>query len=579
MMDGEDTHPPGARLAGLRLAIGFAQGVALFILTEVVKSPEGPAPLYGALFMVLLLIPVAALGAVGSMRPRTSAIWLAGAAVVTALLGAYEGATRAPGGEWPVFGLTLATAAALFIGHHLVLAADQARRWFAPYARYFDNGWRDGVRLALSGAFTAALWMLLGLGALLFGLIGLKLFSEVIRQAWFAMPVTATVFALAVHLTDVRAALVRGVRTLALTLLSYLLPVMTLIAAGFVIALVFTGLEPLWKTKSAAAILLSAAAALIILINSAYQDGARATTPPRVLKWSGRVAAWLIAPLTAIAAYGLWLRLAQHGLTPDRIRAGACIIVAAGYAVGYAYAAVARGGWLRALERANVLVAHLVVAVLIALFSPIADPRRLSVDDQMARLKAGRVTPEAFDYRFLRFDAGRYGERALADLADHPSGPKGAQVAELAKAAQKADSRYEVAPAKSTERPAVVRVAGGGSLPEDFLKQAWPGGRDPLWKCDGEAPVCAGALVDLNGDGAVEIVLAFRGNREAFRKVDGRWVKAGQFVGASCGDETGAIAEGRFTMETPLSAWKDLMVQGRRLRFVEEDEGCPTPGS
>jgi hypothetical protein len=56
-------------------------------------------------------------------------------------------------------------------------------------------------------------------------------------------------------------------------------------------------------------------------------------------------------------------------------------------------------------------------------------------------------------------------------------------------------------------------------------------------------------------------------------------VKAGQFVGASCGDETGAIAEGRFTMETPLSAWKDLMVQGRRLRFVEEDEGCLSPGS
>jgi hypothetical protein len=502
------------------------------------------------------------------MRPRTVAIWLGGAALLTAGLGAYDGAIRTGKVDLPGPGLMLGLAAALFIGHHLTLAADQGRRWLAPYARYFDNGWRDGVRLALSAAFVGALWLLLGLGALLFNLIGLKTFGEVIGEPWFAFPVTATCFALGVHLTDVRAALVRGVRTLALTLLSYLLPVMTLIAFGFEVALLFTGLEPLWKTRSAGAILLSAAAALIILVNTAYQDGARATSPPRVLKWSGRAAALLIAPLTAIAAYGLWLRVGQHGLTPDRIRAAACVLVAAGYAGGYAAAAVARGAWLKGLERTNVYVAHFVVVLLVVLFSPIADPRRLSVDDQMRRLASGRVAPEAFDFRFLRFDAGRYGERALKDLIAHPRGAKGAQIADLARKAQTAESRYDVAAPSPTEQAANLRVAGGGALPADFVEQAWPERDGPLQGCENDGAVCAGAVVDLNGDGVAEVLILSRGTRTPIARPTAAGSRRGSFLGQRCFDEVGRPGRRQVHLAAEPTPWRDLEIRGRRLRFL-----------
>jgi hypothetical protein len=570
-LEADDPRPPGGRLAGGRILIGFVQGVALYALSEAGKRHGLSAPVFGALFLTLAFVPVAALGAIGAMRRRSVAIWLAGAALLTAGLGAYDGAIRTGKGDLPGPGLMLGLAAALFIGHHLTLAADQGRRWLAPYARYFDNGWRDGARLALSAAFVGALWLLLGLGAQLFNLIGLKTFGKVIGEPWFAWPVTATCLALGVHLTDVRAALVRGVRTLALTLLSYLLPVMTLIALSFEVALLFTGLEPLWKTRSAGAILLSAAAALVILVNAAYQDGARATSPPRVLKWSGRAAALLIAPLTAVAAYGLWLRIGQHGLTPDRIRAGACVLVAAGYAGGYAAAAVARGAWLKGLERTNVYVAHFVVVLLIVLFSPIADPRRLSVDDQMRRLASGRIAPDAFDFKFLRFDAGRYGERALKELAAHPPGPKGAQIAALARKAQAAESRYDVAPPDSPgEHAAKVRVAGGGALPADFLQQSWPDRTRPLSGCEYDGASCAAAVVDLDGDGVAEVLILSRGARTAYRRTDGRWTKAGEFLGSSCPDETDSLAAGRFSLPTQPTPWRDLEIGGRRLRFFED---------
>ena len=96
-------------------------------------------------------------------------------------------------------------------------AAPAAGNWvvLADYRRYFDAGWKDAVRLALSAAFVGALWAMLGLGAALFHLIDLQFFAKLITKHWFAFPVTATAFALAVHLTDARAGLVRGARGMA----------------------------------------------------------------------------------------------------------------------------------------------------------------------------------------------------------------------------------------------------------------------------------------------------------------------------------------------------------------------------
>jgi hypothetical protein len=45
------------------------------------------------------------------------------------------------------------------------------------------------------------------------------------------------------------------------------------LALGFVLALPFTGLEPLWGTRRATGILIASSAALILLINTAYRSG------------------------------------------------------------------------------------------------------------------------------------------------------------------------------------------------------------------------------------------------------------------------------------------------------------------
>ena len=155
-------------------------------------------------------------------------------------------------------------------------------------------------------------------------------------------------------------------------------------------ALPFTGLSGLWQTGSATALVLATAGAVVILINAAYQDGQPDNLPPPVLRIAVRIAAVLLTPLIVIAFWGLSLRIGQHGLTPDRIIALACAVVGAAYAVGYGAAALVplarrRSPWMKPLEPTNIAVAVLTVLVILALFSPLADPARMSVADQIGR--------------------------------------------------------------------------------------------------------------------------------------------------------------------------------------------------
>lgn len=569
-----DRQAGGAALASARAMLGLAQGLALYACVRWREPMEAVAPGgFTVLILVAALVPVAALGGLGVLRRRVLLTWLLVATGLVMGIAAYQilyvGAQEGRGPP-PEFMTAAALGASLFIAHSLVLAAEAEGRWLAGYNHYFDTAWKDGVRLGLSVAFVGALWLVLFLGAGLFGLIGVREVGDLIAKPIFFLPATTTFFALAIHLTDVGIGLVRGVRTLALTLLSWLLPVMTLLAGGFLAALPFTGLEPLWATKAAAALLLAASAALIVLINAAYQEGAREAYPPPVLRWTVRIAAIALVPLIAIAAYGVALRIGHRGLTPERVLSCACVLVGATYALGYAAASVWPGRWMRQLEATNIGAAHLVLAVLIALFSPLADPARLSVADQTRRLAAGQIPPDEFDYDFLRFGAGRYGRDALARLATQPpAGPRGPLIAQRAREAQKRVTAYEQQPAPLEVRLKAIVVVGAAALPPSFLAQDWPGRSDPFANCRGPDD-CTALVTDLDADGAAEVIAFVFSNRTVYRFTQERWTASGDLVGSVCGDEVKAVRAGQAAPAERDRAWRDLMINGHRFRVTPQ---------
>ena len=155
-------------------------------------------------------------------------------------------------GSTPALQVVFFGAVFVFVGHHLVGPADEARKLIAPYPLYFDWAWKDAVQIGLSLAFVGVLWAALELGAALFDLIGIKIVGKVLHYGWVAAPLTTVGFAAGVQLTDVRVGLIRGVRTVGLVLLSWLLPVMAVIVVAFLAALPYTGLAPLFGTRSGA---------------------------------------------------------------------------------------------------------------------------------------------------------------------------------------------------------------------------------------------------------------------------------------------------------------------------------------
>ncbi len=582
-------------IALVRACVGLAQGVALYLLYRAAEIKGWPATephTFAALLAVALFVPVVVVVGLGNLRMRILAVWVVLAAACCAGLAVYDvfrepliGARNQSNVLLPAPVVWLGLIFVLFVVHSLIAAAEADRRAIASYERYFDTAWKHGVQVVLAVAFVGAFWALLLLSAALFNIIGIRAVLNLIERPWFSVPATAVALAYALHATDVRVELVRGVRALALTLLAWLLPMMAAFAMAFLVALPFTGLQPLWSTGSATTILLVACAALVFLINAAYQDGQGGDTVAFVVRGSRSIAAVVLLPLVVLAAYALMLRAEQYGWTPPRIIAGACVVAAACYAAGYTAAALRPSLDLKGLERTNIVTACVSVVIVLCLLSPVADPARIAVADQLWRLESGQETPETFDFKFLRFHSGRYGKAALSELATRTEGRNAAAIAERAKRAMALISPWDPAlRADSSQRAANITVVHprGESLPDGFLEKDWTA--EKQWQMPrcliAAGEKCQAVVLDLDGDGTREILLFDQSGWQgkgltagAFKAgVDGSWVWLGPISNVHCGRLLDAIQAGQLRVVEPQL--KDIDANGVRLR-VGAESGCP----
>lgn len=600
--------PKRPRMGRPRLLIALLQGAMLYWLYRAGADTLWPATL-PALFVPLVLVgilgPLLLILSLGHLAPRRLAWWVGGVVLLLAALGWY-GAWRndaawagaLPGVQVPaaslllslVAALLLPLVAALFIAHTLITAASAERRFIASYAGYFDSAWKLAVQLVFSAGFVGATWLVLALGSALFKLIGLDFLERLLGKAWFAIPVTVFAFACAVHVTDVRPAIVRGIRGLILVLMAWLLPVVTLLVGGFLLSMPFTGLAPLWATRHAAATLLGAVALLVVMINAAWQNGAALAAAVAPLRLSARAAAVLLAPLVVIATVALGLRVAEHGWTNDRIVAGACLVVAACYGLGYLIAAL-RSALLVGIGAVNIGTAVAVVGITLALLSPLLDPARLSVDNQLARLASGKVAVDQFDYAYLRFGGQRYGRDALQQLKEHGSGPQAAAIRAGATAALALEHRFQAAPAPAPLAPSSLQAnltvwPAGAALPAGLLS------RLRVVPATFPVPLCLRAqnvhcdvfLVELEGAGKPDLLVLSDVGEGGLGVVlhegaDGSWgiVESLPFRLAGCPGLRRSLRAGHYRAVTPPR--KALEIGGQVVQMAPlqmgEEQRCP----
>ena len=464
-----------------------------------------------------------------------------------------------------------------FLAQALVTAGDGERRLFASYPRYFDAAWKLAVQAILSGVFTGAFWLLLWLGVGLFDLLDLKFFQAVITNRVFACVATAVVFSAAIHVTDVKPNIIRGIRTLKLTLFAWLLPVMTFIAAAFLLTLCVVGFASLNRTHATGYIFIGVGFILVYLVNAAYQDGAEEQTKARVLRLSGIVAAMLPAVFAALAAYRMYVRIGEDGLTDTRVYGIAAIAVLACYAGGYVAGIFSRDGWLRRLEPTNIAAALLTMCLYILLFSPIADPSRLSVDEQLHRLRAGKIAPEKFDYAYLKRDAGTYGTRALTALKADPNPSISLPAARMLNEPFPGRG-MPVRPVITSEQmgQALKVFPEGQTLPSGFLDMDWNQSVMMRFQnCTTGRAHCEAYIVPPVGDGTREVLVSIgiMGPVDVFARPDGKtWQRVGMIdlPWAKCDALRDALRAGTF--ESAPASYNGLVILGHRFAFQEQSQ-------
>lgn len=541
--------------------LGLVQGLVLYGLYrsyEHALVPPEAAALFNALLMLALFLPLAVFWTQDLLAGKLRGLLCLSIAGVAAAFGAYHGMTAFPvlSGERIAllgFPVVSACAVAAFIGVPLVsgrvqgsVALPVLRLW--DYARLFDDAWRNAVLTFQALVLTCLLWAILEVGAQLFALIGVEwIRDDLLHESWFAIPLTTTSFALGFRAGLRRAEFTRTLRNHWLTITAWLLMVVSVIGGGFILT-ALGGVGTLFERGVSAFFLLWFVAFWVKFYNCAFQTGASAATIfGRGLRAFLAVATLPMLVMAGFAAYAMSLRIAQHGLTPDRIWGLLVVAVALIYGAGYALSLRARAAdaWLRTLPATNVLAALAILASILALLSPALDPRRLAVEDQLARLAAGKIKPEAFDANML-VDAGTYGH----DVLQRHAAERDAQgeVTALAGRAQEAlqyartratyderDTRETLVADFATRMDVFPRGAAVPPALLDALEREVGGWE--IWQqrssCFAESALvrCPLLRVDLNADGVDEAVLWE--NRDLYtgrlyREKDGVWQLAGE---------------------------------------------------
>jgi hypothetical protein len=286
-----------------------------------------------------------------------------------------------------------------------------------------------------------------------------------------------------------------------------------------------------------------------------------------------RISCLMLPVLVMLATYALASRIGQYGLTPRRVLACAGAFVAYFYAIGYAWAALARSDTLPRIAPVNVVTAWVSLAVLVALSTPLADPARLSVASQIDRLLAGSVLPEKFDYHFLRYGSTGYGLLALERLQGETLAPNATTIRELSAQVAREPARSLLnadRPDAATLAANIVSRTPGQSVPASFLSMDWKRATQSwmLPVCLNSGSVkCDAYLVDLTGAHKLNVVLFPNSGSVGFvfdQASSGNWQLVGKFsIAPDCAAVRDALAKGTFQLVEPRV--RDIQVNGQRV--------------
>ena len=403
------------------VATSLLQGFTLWALylamesdTWLASSPAWSVPLY----TLALAVPLCVLLAVRRDNWRRLLVTLCGLALLLAVCGAFTGWSFAPEPNRSS-SIVLIFVIAMVVGvfKFLMYATQYANGQTVSYANLFTYSWRHFLTVALSGAFTVGVALVLFLWAKLFEVVGIDVFGELFSKTWFLVPTLSVAFGVGVAVFRNLERILDSITRLLEGLIRLLLPLAAFVAILFAATLPFVGLQPLWDTGNGTALLLWLVALVLFFANAVYQTGEEPLVYPMWVRWLVCIALLTLPVYAALAVYGLALRVAEYGWTVERCWGMAVTLLLSAFAVGYAFGVVRhRLDWPRMLARTNIHLGWVVFAVVVLASSPLLDFRAISLASQVQRVDEGTINWHEFDFYYAEHHLGRVGHALAADL-------------------------------------------------------------------------------------------------------------------------------------------------------------------
>lgn len=522
--------------------IAFLAGVVLLLLDRFGEQ----LGIVSKSIIYTAVISVPAYYVLASEDIKNKSVWILSGIyfLVMLLLGAYSGYQCTPtdkvycASEFWVFELLLP----LFVMWFIVLFFSQAwlRSGRFSYSSLFDASWDNYITINLTYIFVGIFWGLLLLWIALFELIDVRFFEKLFESPWFYFPVTGLVAGVGVVIfrTQVNAVLV--LRRILRALMKWLLPLLALMSLIFLVSLIFVGLQPLWNTRSATSISLWLVCLILLFTNAVYQDSHAELAYKKPFEYLVKAAVVLTPVYVAIAAYALYLRVAQYAWSVERLWVLIIVVMLAGFTLSYAFAILRyRQQWLDFATRANRVMAVIIALICLLVSTPLINLKSISAGSQVARLKSGAIAAADFDYNYMRYQLQRPGYEALMAIKADTSIKNHKEVELRVDEIMKSESRWATTGTSA-------RVASAQQIseylqlyPQDMqipqgLSQYLYEHRDDKASCYIVRLSCVLLRADVSGDAENEYVLFtnrnYLTNARVYQLVAGQWVPSGRVI-------------------------------------------------
>lgn len=444
---------------------------------------------------------------------------------------------------------------------------------------------RNALCSVMGAVLVGIVFIVMWSGNVLLQSVNISAMDTLLSSGWFVAPLATTAFATG-FLGSVAWRLNFGaVRHIVFRLADGLLIVVTAMASVGIAGAAIEGLDH--EKRISAGVLLWFTTIAVALFNAASvgrASGIADAGNDSVPAWSRtlRMVGWLaVAIVWGVAVRAVWMRVGQYGLTVDRVWSILVCAVLGVAVLGYLFP-WRRGlavDQMRRIGQVNVVALITGCLGIALLLSPIADIRRLVVNDQVALLLGGKVRPDKFDYKTLRFEMGRRGRTALAMLSDGrldestlPATDR-EQIRHRASAALTGERYPHYQPTIPASNDDAVTLLPQPSE-QGLAFVAWLRQSKKNAICFRDRLKCAAWAEDMDGDGLPEMVLAMRNTTEVYRRDGGDAPPAWELVGFSrnyiqVSDWIDCFRNGRVTAET--SRLKRLRIGLEKIDF--EDPG------